>query len=60
MNLRKTVFYAHKKLYFNKGTGSWNHRPNQGNILVEEGDFIFDDESDQDSNGMNQLNMSIS
>ena len=31
--------------------------PNQGNILVEEGDF---NEFDQDSNGMNQLNKSIS
>lgn len=52
MKLCKTVFYAHKKLYYNKLTGSWNSRIHKRSVeLVEDEDFVFDAESDHSSGG---------
>ena len=45
MNLCKTMFYAHKKLYFDKHRNAWN--PKLRRDTKEGADFVFDDDSSE-------------
>ena len=49
MELCKTVFYAHKKLYYNRRSDSWSSGPSIRSTLVEEGEATF--EFDHNSEG---------